>query len=181
MRNLRLVVLAIFTLCAVALPQTAPKLSLDSSKPFVYISFDHIGPRPPVESYEPHTGLWLRIVNNSAFPIEVITMEAATKPELTLVADEVVGRFTRIRPNDPPLGPMPAGYSAAIGSPETIASGKSILFSVPANHVSKAWYLRVPFRFRLSPLSASEQPICYAEFTLEDIPENKRATMQADQ
>lgn len=180
MRNPLLVVLAIFTLCAVALPQAAPKLSLDSSKPFVYISFDHIAPRPPVDKYESHTGLWLRIVNNSAFPIEVIAMEAATKPELTLVADEVVGRFTEIRPNDPPLGPMPAGYSAAIGSPETVASGKSMLFSIPANHVSKAWYLRVPFRFRLSPLAASEQPICYAEFTLEDVPEDQRAKVQAE-
>jgi len=178
MRNLHRTVLAVFTLCAIALPQSALKLSLDSSKPFVYVSLDHIGPRPPVDDYEPHTGLWLRIVNNSAFPIEVITMEAATKPELTLVADEVIGRVTRIDPNEQPPGPMPAGYSTAIGSPVTIAAGKSILFSVPVNHVSKSWYLRVPFRFRLTSLEASEQPICYAEFTLENIPEKQRDKLQ---
>ena len=179
MRNLQRIVLAIFTLCVVALPQSASKLSLDPSEPFVYIALDHIGSRPPVDDYEPHKGLWLRIVNNSAFPIAVITMEAATKPELTLVADEVIARVTRINPNDPPPGPMPAGYSAAIGSPVIIASGKSLLFSVPVNHVSKSWYLRVPFRFHLAPLKASEQPICYAEFTLENVPEDQRAKLRA--
>src|SRR5258708_4419079 len=38
--------------------QNQPKLALDSTKPFVYVKFDHSGPRSPQRSDEPSQGLW---------------------------------------------------------------------------------------------------------------------------
>ena len=113
MRGLRYTAL----ISALALPCLAqsgatPKLVLDEAKPIVYIELDHIGPRPPVEDNEPDRGLWLRLVNNSVVPIEVQTMGTSTDPELTLVPDEIVGRWTRIEESDAPEPKRPMGYSA---------------------------------------------------------------------
>jgi hypothetical protein len=90
------------TVCCLAQSGPTPKLVLDNAKPIVYIELDHIGPRPPVEGDEPDRGLWLRLVNNSVVPVEVQTMGTSTDPELTLVPDEIVGRWTRIEESDAP-------------------------------------------------------------------------------
>lgn len=42
---------------------------IDQSKPYVYLKFDHIGPRKPVQDGEGNTGIWLRVVNNCSIPI----------------------------------------------------------------------------------------------------------------
>ena len=41
---------------------------IDPSKPYVYIRYDHIAPRKPVQAGEPSTGLWLGTVNNCRVP-----------------------------------------------------------------------------------------------------------------
>src|ERR1700688_454107 len=97
MRRLRYAALiSALTLRCLAQSGPTPKLVLDEAKPIVYVELDHIGPRPPVEVDEPNRGLWLRLVNNSVVPIEVQTMGTSTDPELTLVPDEIVGRWIRI-------------------------------------------------------------------------------------
>jgi hypothetical protein len=151
MRTLsNVVVLSCAVAFSVAQTRSAPRLALDATKPIVYVSLDRIGPRPPVDEYEPDRGLWLRVVNNCTLPIEVQTMEAGTEPELTLVADEIIGRMTTILKSHR-SEEQPMGYSAFNGSPEIIGPGKSLLFSVPVNHVAKSWYVRIPFRFELPP------------------------------
>jgi len=160
------------TVCCLAQSGPTPKLALDGARPIVYIAFDHIGARPTVEGDEPNRGLWLRLVNNSVVPIEVQTMTTSTKPELTLVPDEIVGRWIRISESDEPEPKEPPGYGTPPGSPELIQPGKSLLFSVPVTHVSRSWYMRVPFRLHLPPIKHGIQPLSYAEFTLEDLPEN---------
>lgn len=103
MRGLRCAALiAALTLPCLAQSGATPKLVLDEAKPIVYIELDHIGPRPPVEGDEPGRGIWLRLVNNSVVPIEVQPMGTGTDPELTLLPDEIVGRWTRIEESDAP-------------------------------------------------------------------------------
>jgi hypothetical protein len=46
---------------------------VDASKPYVYLEFDHIGPRVPRNEDEPKTGIWLRLHNNCKVPIIVRT------------------------------------------------------------------------------------------------------------
>jgi len=167
------------TLCCLAQSGPTQKLVLDEAKPIVYIEVDHIGPRPPVEADEPDRGLWLRLVNNSVVPNEVRPMSTSTNPELTLLPDEIVGRWTRIEQSDAPEPKRPMGYSTGdIVSTELIEPGKGFLFSVPATHVGRSWYLQVPFRFHLPPIKHGTQPLSYAQFTLEDVPENLRSKLQ---
>ena len=166
-------------LCCLAQSGPAHKLVLNEAKPIVYIELDHIGPRPPVEAHEPNRGLWLYLVNNSVVPIEVQTMGTSTNPALTLVPDEIVGRWIRIEESDAPEPKRPMGYSAGhIVSTELIQPGKRLLFSVPATHVGLSWYMQVPFRFHLPPIKHGTQPLSYAQFTLEDIPENLRSKLR---
>jgi hypothetical protein len=87
--------------------QTPVNLALDSSKPIVYIEFDHAGPREPIEDGEPAQGLWLRLVNNSVVAIEVKTTDTTTQPKLILVPDEITWIVTRIRPAGKPPGKCP--------------------------------------------------------------------------
>jgi hypothetical protein len=141
------------TVCCLAQSGQTPKLVLDAAKPIVYVELDHVGPRPPVEADEPDRGLWLRLVNNSIVPIEVQPMDTRTDPELTLLPDEIVGRWTRIEESDTPEPKMPMGYATGhIISTELIQPGKGLLFSVPVTHVGRSWYMQVPFRFHLPPI-----------------------------
>ena len=166
------------TACCLSQSKPTPKLALDEAKPIVYIKLDHIGSRPPVEGDEPDRGLWLHLVNNSVVPIEVETMGTSTDPELTLLPDEIVGRWTRIEEPDAPKPNRPMGYVAGhIISTELIQPGKELLFSVPVTHVGRSWYMQVPFRFHLPPIKHGTQPLSYAQFTLEDIPENQRSKL----
>jgi hypothetical protein len=170
-----LLVIAVTLMCSkVMLCQPAPRLALDKAKPFVYIEFDHVGPRPPVEDGEPDQGLWLRFVNNSSFPIEVHDMSTSTDPELTILPDEIVGRMITIFGSGGQSKEPPPGYSASPGGGEIIQPGKKFSFSVPVNHVSPAWYMRVPFRFKLQTTNDVPEPDCFAVFVWEQIPEKIR-------
>lgn len=155
--------------------QTPGKLALDSSKPIVYIEFDHAGPREPVEQGEPAQGIWLRLVNNSIVAIEVETMDTATPGKLMLLPDVITPIERRIPRSGVSREEMPAGYASGMGVGRTIAPGKNLVFSVPANHVSPNWYMQVPFHFSLAPVKEGAQPICYAAFTWEDLPESDRS------
>jgi len=117
-------------------------------------------------------------VNNSVVPIEVQTMGTSTDPELTLDPDENEGRRTRIEESDAPEPKRPMGYVAGhLINTELIQPGKALLFSVPVTHVGRSWYMRVPFEFLLAPILRGTQPVGYAPFTLEDIPENLRSKL----
>ena len=159
------------TLCCLAQSGPTPKLVLNEAKPIVYIELDHIGLRPPVLDDEPDRGFWPRLVNNSVAAIEVQTMGTSTDTELTLVPDEIVGRWTKIEESDAPEPKRPMGYSAGhIVSTELIPPGKGQLFSVPVTHVGRSWYMQVPFRFHLPPIKHGTQPLSYAQFTLKIFP-----------
>jgi hypothetical protein len=162
----------------IAQPQATPKLVLDAAKPFVYIEFDHTGPRQPLRPDELARGLWLRLVNNSVLPIIVRAHSSITDPDMTILED-VITPQTRMIPKSglPDYGPMPRGYATAsdVTSLLTINPGKEVLFSVPVNHVGPAWFLQVSFQFDLPPAEhGAAQPVCYAGFTWDDIPKKSR-------
>jgi len=154
--------------------QTPRKLALDTTRPIVYIEFDHAGPREPIEEGEPAQGLWLRLVNNSVASIEVETIETTTKSKLIILPD-VITPIDRSIPRSG-LSPekMPAGYASGMGTTKIIAPAKDLVFSVPANHVSPNWFMQVPFHFSLPPVQQGGQPLCYAGFIWEDLPESYR-------
>lgn len=145
---------------------------IDESKPYVYIKFDHAGQREPIDRTEPTRGIWLRLVNNSTIPIEVETMDTATDAKLMLLPDTITPIMRTIPRSGPPHEKMPLGYGSRMGVPQTVVPGGDLTFSVPANHVSQYWYMQVPFHFSLPLLKTGSQPICYASFTWEDLPDS---------
>lgn len=70
---------------------------------------------------------------------------------------------------------QPIGYGFEIGTFRTIKPGDSVLFSVPFEHVSPRWYLRVRFTLVVSPpVRGDEEPYSYVNFSWRDIPQKVR-------
>ena len=153
-----------------ALAQAPAKLAIDADKPIVYIEFDHAGSRTPVEEGEPPKGFWLRLVNNSIVPIVVQANSTSTDPKMTILPDSIIAVRGRLPKSGSVGRSMPSGYASDTGTPLTIEPGKSLVFSVPSNHVSPAWSMQVPFQFSVAPVKQGVQPVCLAEFTWGDIP-----------
>lgn len=149
-------------------------LARDVHKPIVYIEFDHSGPRDPVRQDEPSRGYWLRFVNNSVLTISVRANSSGTSPEFTILPDKLVRRRKPIPRSG--LGPrkMPSGYESDTSSLVKVRPGMSLTFSVPEDHVTSEWYMQVPFEFDLPPVKTGVEPICFAPFSWEDIPEKDR-------
>jgi hypothetical protein len=166
---------------------------LDGTKPYVYLQFDHVGPRKPLHEGEPSTGLWLRIVNNCKVPISVRSYGVTTGDIGTGVFDETIpvqqgptvqadsGEIplsTDERPirktTNEPSAKMPEGYSAELSSVTRVLPGKSLLFSVPRNHVSRDWFLRVKFALAVSKPSVGPGPFTELDFFNEQIPASSR-------
>ena len=63
---------------------------IDQTKPYVYLKFDHVGPRIPIEKGEGNIGLWLRVVNNFRIPIVFVSLGKPVGDPGFRLMDEVV-------------------------------------------------------------------------------------------
>jgi hypothetical protein len=161
------------------------KFVIDPTRPYVYLKFDHIGKREPLNRHEPDTGLWLRVENNCRVPITVQVFDPETGDPGVGLFDEVIP----VNPCAPPMGcplrpneslpkapELPKGYSAPeILNTENIEPGHDLLFSVPINHVGPSWYLQVEF-FLGSEYGYG--PRSLLDFAWGDIPEKFRRKIQ---
>ena len=155
-----------------------PTISLDPTRPYVQIVFDHVGHRKPLDSEETERGVWLRLKNNCQVPINVDAFDPGTgDPGLALLHEVVkvqrsivgYGGTADVAVNASPA--IPVGYSDRdVASPVVIKPGSKILFSVPSNHISRDWYIRVKFELELPPVRAGRQPYSFVDFSLTDVP-----------
>jgi hypothetical protein len=157
---------------------------IDQSKPYVYLNFDHIGPRKPVQDGEGNTGIWLRVVNNCRIPIVFVSLPGIGPVDEVVDAEpifQVLGsaeeekdfqRHERLRK----LKQKPHGYIYEIYGVARVQPGKDLLFSVPLNHVDVDgdWYMRVKFALDLTRSSISVGPFTYLPFDIWDIPKEFR-------
>ena len=67
--------MALLFATGMAAPITSGQFVIDGSKPYAYVSFDHIGDRRPAAESEESKGLWLRLVNNCNLPITIMTFD----------------------------------------------------------------------------------------------------------
>jgi hypothetical protein len=173
----RIVVLSTFLL--ILLPamaqQSTESFVLNDSNPYVYMKLDHVGPREPLINGEPRTGAWIRIVNNSRVPILVPTAGTPNKEGAIEILDEVVPvgqNAVTITTDDgkkeselaqrpkPPEGY--AAYASHVSGLTRVASGDTLLFSVPIDHVvGPYWYMRV--RFSLDISGSQHGPYSYVD------------------
>ena len=180
------------------------KLSIDATKPYIYLVFDHIGPRKPLRIAEPDEGIWLQLVNNSKYPISVLAasdwawVSDQVIPDAPIPMGDSEGNAVVYGPgqsdySDIFLDPnqaeaevrgaehaskslacsnnstvsqavRPHGYNEGeqpgVLALQMIPPGGHRLFSLPVNHVSKAWHIEVPFRFALKHSGPERQPVC---------------------
>ena len=164
---------------------------IDQSKPYVYLKFDHIGPRKPVQDGEDDTSIWLRVVNNCRIPIVFLSFDmpdgnpgvglmdeiVETEPILQIYdsADEEAVQ-AKLQEHLRKLKQKPNGYMSETPGVVRVQPGKEILFSVPLNHVDMGgnWYMRVRFALDLNRSSASVGPFTYLPFGVWDIPKELR-------
>jgi hypothetical protein len=68
------------------------KFLIDTTKPYVYLEVDHVGPRTPLRNDEPKTGIWLHLKNNCKVPIVILAIgERQVDPkEGIALQDEIV-------------------------------------------------------------------------------------------
>lgn len=169
---------------------TVQNFVIDQSKPYVYLKFDHIGPREPIESGEGNIGLWLRVVNNCRIPIvfqgfdmpsgvpgvglldEVVDNEPVLQIYSTPEEGREIQRKEKLRKSKH----KPDGYRSETAGVFSVQPGTDILFSVPLNHVGDGWYMRVKFALDLDKSSASLGPFTYLSFHEWDIPKELRPT-----
>jgi hypothetical protein len=128
---------------------------IEPNRPLVYVHVDHVGLGAPEEDGKRHERIWLELHNNCLLPIWVRTYGAPSGDSA-----DAVGVMDILVPADLPpakekedLGSknMPSSTWFDVGSRDTIATGKSLLFSLPADHFSKRWDIHIPYEFDLPP------------------------------
>jgi hypothetical protein len=162
---MRILLALLITLSALSIQtayaQKAPFVR-DTSKPYAYLQFDHVGKRRPIRTEESTDGLWLKFVNNSNVPMEVGSFDPGTNDAGIGLLDEVVP-YSNPGVRTQSVNP-PDGYSGEVHSSMIVQPGDAVLFCVPREHVSKQWYLRVRFTLVVGKESV-QQPSSYVEFT----------------
>ena len=161
----------LLALASSGLAQMSPQqFVIDQSKPYVYLRFDHLGNREPAHGGESAKGLWLRLVNNCNLPIKISVFDVGTRNAGVGINFEVVPLTGRIDSDFGEHKKMPVGYAVDIGLTRIIPPKGDLLFSVPAESVTKQWYIRVRFDFDIPAPKGSYHPYSVADFTWYDIP-----------
>ena len=184
MRNLFVFLLAVFSV-AVAQDNTAVPFVLDASKPYVYLAFDHVGQRKPIEPGESKQGVWLKFVNNCRVPVTIGTFDPGTGDPGIGVLHEVVpiatsgfGGIPRTAETQSKTATKaPEGYSSEVYAIMTVSPGKGVLFSMPLNHLSPHWFIRVEFTLEV-PKGTGNQPYGYADFFWDNLPKQVKGPKQ---
>lgn len=105
--------------------QDYSKFLIDTTKPYVYLEVDHVGPRTPLRNEEPKIGIWLHLKNNCKLPIVVLAIgERQVDPkEGMALQDEIVPE---------PIAPATRGDGASGGIIAPRGSGELLeLFRWP--------------------------------------------------
>ena len=140
---------------------------IDSTLPFAYIKFDHIGTGVPEFPGEPAERLWLRLVNNSSTLISVSAQpipkgrpngEIGVADKIARPSGALICATLASGEHEPPgcSDTPPMGYLEIPEYPlkeVTIAPGKDALFSVPISHIALSgfWFIEIPFKFTSIP------------------------------
>jgi hypothetical protein len=186
---------------------------IDPGRPFVYLKFERIGPAQSGD--EPIPRMWLRLVNNCDVSILVRafgvsdghSFDSARIGVTREHPDDEIGLMDYVLPNPqphatnvfmgadgdvhkspPPVadqGDMPRGYDFDVSASVSIASGQSVLFSIPVNHVSTKWHFEIPFEFDLQREKGPRDPIVggqprlVLEYGLWDLPPERQTEVEA--
>jgi hypothetical protein len=157
--------------------QTRPRsLAINPERPYVYLEFVRVGVRQPLVEGEGTLGIWIRLRNNSIYPVDIDAYHVDS------AKSEVALRHAVVPVGQTDLRRVPVGYDTSdVGSQITVKPGASRLFSVPAEHVAVDWYVKVKFEIRLPQTPRGRTPTTFVDFVWTDIPlEQQEVVRQPD-
>lgn len=130
---------------------------LNKKRASVYIDFEKSGKEQPLFEGESNQRIWLKLQNNSKWAINFCSFRVEKKyGDLGVVYDvkrlnQIGGTYTTeqlAQIEREMQNPIPEGYSTADTCSEfELASGKSILFSIPKEHLKKRLYIQIKFSY----------------------------------
>jgi hypothetical protein len=167
---------------------------LRKDRPSVYLEFDRIGKAPPLFDGENEERIWLKLHNNSKWTIEFCSFPvksqyggtgivyAVKHQQPTLVSVGVEGSSSRTTtlPGDKDQrenAKAPQGYSTGdTCTAYYLGSGKSVVFSLPRDHLRKNLYLEIEFwpEWENRDNELGSFPQSYVSFSNHELPINER-------
>lgn len=172
-----LFVLALFAWPVFLMPAQAQKKGTTSvdvrivqNRPNVFISYEQVGKREPQDVGDSDEGVWLRFHNNSKWQVGVCMFEVS-KENGDMGFNYEVERYENAGSEEVPIASDPEG-SCSIG---LIKSGKSLVFSLPREHMAEGLAIKVRFRYEWESdtniiAGGGREPLHYAYFYSLDIP-----------
>jgi hypothetical protein len=153
------------------------KVSVINDRPTVYLTFEREGKRESVLAGESNQGIWLRLHNNSKWAINFCTPSLYIPPKVAPIRlpdgrgvlalvdgvevsvchgveelkshERVLGRAGKAKKRKTTKGlTQQVGYDTSdVSSSAWLASGSSIVFSVPREHLAKGLAIFVRFNY----------------------------------
>jgi hypothetical protein len=130
-------------------------VKVSDDKPSIYISFERFGKRTPLREGESEDGIWLRIHNNIRYPIRFCSFGISEEGEQLIASNKesqiginydieitsykMFGKTRVDAPSGYPTGDLCFGFQ--------LNAGKSVAFSVPAEHLVKGLSIKTPFKY----------------------------------
>lgn len=113
------------------------EVRIAKEKPNVFLDFERVGEREPLKASESSKGIWLRFHNNTRWPIMVFSRSAPSKDYGdALLFYDVLSE-----------GKVIIEDRCHVCSFMKIESGRSLLFSLPSENLSKGQAIRVMFSY----------------------------------
>lgn len=135
---------------------------LDKTKPAIYLTFERSGERTPRSPDESSSGIWLRLHNNTHWPIttyagSLISLPKSAFTPLSGCQGNLLGLLDGVEIAAAYFAEADAGSSASapkvlrhdsLGSDIWLAPGQSLIFSVAREHLGKHLSIYVPFNYQ---------------------------------
>lgn len=161
-------------------------LKISPDKPSIYITFEKRGARLPLRDDEKGLGIFLRLHNNLKASIRFCAFGISNGEQMAFynkggeiginyevdreITVSSVGRSGVNRRKNEIVTALPVGYSSGgFCHSFELASGKSLGFAVPAEHLSQGLLIRIPFNYQWERAS-EERPSHYVTFSSSDLP-----------
>ena len=129
---------------------------INKNQPTVYVTFERKGERKPLYVEESNQGLWLRLHNNTRWTI-IMPSFGVPKPlgdaglfyEVEAIrGEETIEGPSGLEVRRLEVDRVPIGYRLDhTYSPLRLESGKSILFSIPREHLVRNLAVRISFHY----------------------------------
>lgn len=156
------------------------------NEPTVYLIFERKGPRKPLYVDESSEGVWLRLHNNTHWKIVLDSFgvpKQLGEAGLFYEVERIRGEETTETPNgvairQSEIDEIPVGYRRGhTSSPLVLRPARSVLFSIPREHLAKDLAIRVGFHYEWEGVSGFirlAEPQHSVYFYSRNLPENVR-------